>query len=201
MNSKRLHHRRATPRYKRHLRSLLAATLFAVSAALGSPHDAFAQAWVSGDRVLNLRTGAGENDHAIGVLRTGDPVTVLRRDAGWVEVRDERGRTGWVLGSYLTNEAPPRVLLAQRVGELETELEAARRESETLRADNETLRAAGGEASLEVERLTRENMEYEAGERWPFLITGASILAAGMLLGLIGQWAFSKRSRGGRIRF
>jgi SH3 domain protein len=176
-------------------------TLVAAATLLGASDNAFAQAWVSGDRVLNLRTGAGENDHAIGVLRTGDPVTILRRDAGWVEVRDERGRTGWVLGSYLTNETPPQVLLAQRVGELETELETARRESQTLRDDNETLRASDGKASLEIEQLTRENMEYKAGERWPFLITGASILSAGLLLGLIGQWAFSKRSRSGRIRF
>ena len=31
------------------------------------------------------------------------------------------------------------------------------------------------ETQAEIERLTRENMEYKAGERWPFLITGASI--------------------------
>ena len=170
-------------------------------ALVGTSLDAAAQAWVSGDRVLNLRTGAAENDHAIGVLRTGDPVTVLRRDGGWVEVRDERGRTGWVLGSYLTDEAPPRVLLRQRVTELEAELESAQREAQNLRDDNEALRSADGEATSEIERLTRENMEFRAGERWPFLITGASILSAGMVLGLIGQWALSKRSRSGRIRF
>ncbi len=175
--------------------------MLGVLAIAAAPTVATAQAWVSGDRVLNLRTGAGENDHAIGVLRTGDPVTILRRDGGWVEVRDERGREGWVLGSYLTNEAPPRVLLADRVSELEAELASARGEADSLRGDNETLRSADAEAALEIERLTRENMEYKAGERWPFLITGASILAAGMVLGLIGQWVFSKRSRGGRIRF
>ncbi len=178
-----------------------ALALLGALAVAGAPALTWAQAWVSGDRVLNLRTGAGENDHAIGVLRTGDPVTILRRDGGWVEVRDERGREGWVLGSYLTNEAPPRVLLAQRVSELETELASAQSEAEGLRGDNEGLRSADAETALEIERLTRENMEYKAGERWPFLITGASILAAGMVLGLIGQWAFSKRSRGGRIRF
>ena len=178
-----------------------AMALFFLAALLGLGHDAMAQAWVSGDRVLNLRTGAGENDHAIGVLRTGDPVTILRRDAGWVEVRDERGRTGWVLGSYLTNEAPPRVLLRLQVTELEGELKNVRREAETLRGDNESLRSTDAEASSEIDRLTLENLEYKAGERWPFLITGASILTAGMLLGLIGQMALSKRSRGGRIRF
>ncbi len=106
-----------------------------------------------------------------------------------------------MLGSYLTDEAPPRVLLRERVAELEAELDQARREAGELRDSNTSLRGAENETQAEIERLTRENMEYKAGERWPFLITGASILAAGMVMGLIAQWAMSKRSRSSRIRF
>ena len=39
----------------------------------------------------------------------------------------------------------------------------------------------------ELETLTRDNMELRAGARWPEWITGAGLLAVGMLMGAILQ--------------
>ena len=47
----------------------------------------------------------------------------------------------------------------------------------------------------EIQTLTRENMELKAGARWPEWITGACILAAGMLMGAILQSISARRSR------
>lgn len=158
------------------------------------------KAWVSGDRVLNLRTGAREDDRAIGVLRTGDEVTLLSRDGGWAKVRDAREREGWVLGAYLQSEPPRALVLEQRLESLREELETSRQEVEALQAENEKLTAADQERETEIQRLTRDNLELRAGERWPFLIAGASILGVGVLVGIILHWATAKRSQP-RIRF
>ena len=178
----------------------------AVAVALGllaaAPDVAVAQtrAWVSGDRVLNLRTGAREDDRAIGVLRTGDEVTLLARDGGWAQIRDSRERTGWVLSAYLQSEPPRAFVLEERLKGLRSELDAARQEVEALRAENEGLITTDQERDIEVQRLTRDNLELRAGERWPFLIAGASILGVGVLVGMILHWATAKRSQP-RIRF
>ena len=158
------------------------------------------RAWVSGDRVLNLRTGAKEDDRAIGVLRTGDQVTLLARDGGWAQIRDSRDRTGWVLAAYLQSEPPRALVLEDRLKELREELESSRSEVESLRSENAELAAAEDERQSEIQRLTRENLELRAGERWPFLIAGASILGVGVLVGMIVHWATSKRAQP-RIRF
>lgn len=167
---------------------------------LAESASAESRAWVSGDRVLNLRTGAKEDDRAIGVLRTGDQVTLLARDGGWAQIRDSRDRTGWVLAAYLQSEPPRSLVLEDRLKGLREELETSRSEVESLRSENVTLTAAEEERQAEIQRLTRENLELRAGERWPFLIAGASILAAGVVVGMIVHWATSKRAQP-RIRF
>ena len=47
----------------------------------------------------------------------------------------------------------------------------------------------------EIDRLTRENDKLRAGARWPYMIAGASILGAGMLLGAILHASSARRPR------
>ena len=181
-------------------RCALIAFVFAGSWAGAEPARGETRAWVSGDRVLNLRTGAKEDDRAIGVLRTGDEVALLARDGGWAQIRDSRDRTGWVLAAYLQSEPPRALMLEDRLQGLRGELEAARSEAQSLRDQNAALSATDEEREVEMQRRTRENLELRAGERWPFLIAGASILGAGVIVGMIVHWATTKRSQP-RIRF
>jgi len=183
-----------------HAHCLVVAILGGAVGLWAQPAFAESRAWVSGDRVLNLRTGAKEDDRAIGVLRTGDQVTLLARDGGWAQIRDSRDRTGWVLAAYLQSEPPRALVLEERLNGLQGELQSARSEAESLRSENASLVAAEEERQAEIQRLTRENLELRAGERWPFLIAGASILAAGVVVGMIVHWATSKRAQP-RIRF
>lgn len=158
-------------------------------------------AWVGGNRQLNLRTGAREGDRRIGVLNTGDKVVVLRRDGGWTQVRDERSRTGWVLGTYLQNEPPLEIRLGQQVEALQAQLDAAEQKNETLGLENQSLKSETEKSAELMSALERENMEFRAGERWPFLITGAAILVGGMFLGVCAHWVASRRGGRGKIRF
>ena len=71
--------------------------------------------------------------------------------------------------------------LTERVKQLETE--------------NGKLSEADTAQREELETLTRDNMELRAGARWPEWITGACLLAVGMLMGAIVQSVNGRRAR------
>lgn len=49
---------------------------------------------------LNVRSGPGTQHGVMFSLVSGSIVDVLSRDAGWVQIRDEQGRDGWVAADY-----------------------------------------------------------------------------------------------------
>jgi hypothetical protein len=57
---------------------------------------------------LNLRAGPDTVFGLVAVLREGDALTVLGKsaDAGWLQVRTEDGKTGWVAAAYVTLATP-----------------------------------------------------------------------------------------------
>ncbi|QCY48100.1 Hypothetical protein GcLGCM259_2393 [Glutamicibacter creatinolyticus] len=54
---------------------------------------------------LNLRSGAGTMYKSVGVLPTGERLTVKGTSAGWSRVQTSKG-IGWVSSSYLSSKAP-----------------------------------------------------------------------------------------------
>lgn len=158
-------------------------------AASGLPQAAGAEtAWVRGEVRLNLRTGPTTGHRIVGGVKTGDRVEIVGRAEDWTRIREPSGLEGWIPAGYLDPE-PPAVV---RVDQLATEVERLRRRNAELSEENERL-TQGSEASVEreaaqraeLERLATENRELRAGARWPHWIAGASILAAGMLVGAI----------------
>lgn len=165
-----------------------------VSAALGalvlillSAAPALAElAWVRGGIRLNLRTEPGTQFRIIGNVTTGDAVDIIGRTEGWTQVKQPDGKVGWIPGGYLLPEPPPTVRLAQledEVTSLRARLESSNARGIELETTNETLASREGGQRAEIDRLEVENAELLASRRWPEWITGASVLAAGMLLG------------------
>ncbi len=158
---------------------------------LGSGRSASAEAgWVRGEVRLNIRTGPGNQFRIIGAVKTGDEVAVLERGEEWTRIQigteDGESKEGWIPAGYLQTEPPATVQLEQavtRTESLEQELATLKSESGKLRADNETLASQDGNQQTQIKQLTMENMELRAGARYPEWITGASIFAAGMVLG------------------
>jgi len=163
----------------------------AVALLLASGQSATAeQAWVRGEVRLNIRTGPGNQYRIIGLVKTGDAIDVLERGDEWtkVQLRGEDGTTkqGWIPGGYLNAEPPPTVQLERaqsKLATLEQELTTLKSETGKLRSDNEILTSQDGDQQSQIKQLTMENMELRAGARYPEWITGASIFAAGMVLG------------------
>lgn len=145
-------------------------------------------AWVGGHVQLNLRTGPGSEYRIVGTLETGDEVSVQQQNDKWTEVSTADGKRGWIPAGYLSPEEPPQRRL-QRL-EAETEkLRAKTSELETsntgLASSNHALQERETSRNAELERLAAENRELKAGARWPYLITGATILTVGMIVGAI----------------
>lgn len=145
-------------------------------------------AWVRGGIRLNLRTEAGTQYRIIGVITTGDAVDILERGDGWTKVELLDGPRGWIPAGYLQSEPAPEL----RLEELESQIAGMRARLDSSEgARTELQKRNAGLVQLdagqrdEIENLTRDNIELRAGKRWPEWITGASVLAAGMLLGSI----------------
>ena len=83
-------------------------TLLAMTAAgLLAAAPALAQVAATAATDLNLRSGPGGDQQIVGVIPSGDEVTVTgcMTDSSWCQV-DYQGTTGWAFGDYLTATLP-----------------------------------------------------------------------------------------------
>ncbi len=141
--------------------------------------------WVRG-APLNLRTGPGTQFKIVGSAKPGDQLEVLERGDGWTRVRATNDRIGWIAAGYLDAQPPPALRLTQLESEtasLRSQLEEIRSEAAQLRESNATLASTDSGQRSEIESLKIENYELRAGSRYQEWITGALILAGGMILG------------------
>ncbi|MEZ7981241.1 MAG: TIGR04211 family SH3 domain-containing protein [Myxococcota bacterium] len=163
--------------------------LVSSSLLVGAVAPAFADTgWVRGNIRLNLRSGAGTQFKIIGAVETGDEMEVVARGESWTRVRNAEGKTGWIPAGYLETEPPPTLRLAQLETEtttLKDQLDGIRSEAAGLRESNVTLASTDSGQREQIESLKIENYELRAGSRYQEWITGALILAGGMILGAI----------------
>ena len=183
----------------------LAAALAMLSVEWVAPGEAVAQeqAWVRGEIRLNVRSGPGTQFRILGGVATGDGLLILKRAEGWTQVRLPDDIEGWIPVGYLKPEPPPTIRLAQL--EVETEalrsrMETTTSEMEELRTGNESLTENDSLQRAEIARLLLDNTKLRARARYPELIAGASILAAGMILGALLHKSSSSRRPTSRIR-
>ncbi len=142
--------------------------------------------YVSGYREIMLRTGPSVEHRIIAVLTTGNELEVIREDNDYNLVSLPDGRQGYVLKSFLTNEAPPRRQIAELTAKLEaqaTELEHLRGEHARLMAANDKLHTDYQSDKRLLRRLQQESTDLKRDMRLWWFVAGAGVLLTGWLMG------------------
>jgi len=194
--------RRTTRTTNRTLRSALARSASAALAsaallAIAAPSVA-QQAWVKDELRLNLRTGPGVQYRIMGVVSTGDAVQILDRGDGWTKIRAPELGEGWIPEGYLQPDPPAAQRLAQseaQTAEFRDQFQSLTARVSELESTNQELASRDESQRAKIDTLTRENLELRAGARWPEWITGAGILSAGMIMGVLIRAVSARRSR------
>lgn len=159
------------------------------------------QAWVRGELHVNFRANASPTSVPVGVAKTGDQVDVYERRGDWARVQLGES-TGWLPTSFLDPQPPPRERVAQleaQVADLQAKLAAATQQASEQSARVDQLATADTERAEAMRRLSDDNRDLRAGERWPYLVTGAGILGIGLAVGLLLRG--NTRRSSSRIRF
>ena len=160
------------------------------------------RAWIRSELKVNFRASASPSSAALGVLTTGEGVGVIERKNGWARILVGESTVGWLPESYLDALPPPKEHVAQleaQVAELQKNLDEAEREAASLRGQIAELSGKDAERDEAMRRLREENRDLRAGERWPYLVTGAAILGIGITVGLFLRGG-SRRSSS-RLRY
>ena len=155
--------------------------------------------YVSGHRELMLRTGPSVEHRIIAVLKTGDEMKVLGQEGDYNQVSLPDGRQGYVLKSFLTNEAPPE----RRIEDLTAKVDAQAAELEQLRSENRHLMAANDKLAKDnqsdkrhLRRLQQESTDLQRDMRLWWFMAGAGVLLIGWLMG----WTRVRLRRKARAR-
>lgn len=190
-------------------RSRLAIILLSVCPLLSAQDGR--QQYVSDIINLSIREQPSNSAGTIGTVRSGERVTVLEvlGPESFARIRDQNGREGWVTARYLSDEPAAR----DQLQELRRALAAAEAETRELReqlqqaearleqaapalalaGENESLRAAVAEAERQAATVL-EHYNQQRAER-QLLVTGAALIAVGVILGLLLPWLGRSRRR------
>jgi SH3 domain protein len=172
-----------------------AAAILVLAAAAGSAETT----WVADDlAIIPMHTGPSTEYKLKAWLETSASATVLDRRGDWVHVRTQDDKEGWIDSKYLSSQPSA----AARLAKTQADSEQARSQFGTLtervkqlEGENAKLVETESAQKEELETIKVDNMELRAGARWPHWITGASLLAVGMLMGAIVQSMNGRRAR------
>ncbi|MCY4488068.1 MAG: TIGR04211 family SH3 domain-containing protein [Deltaproteobacteria bacterium] len=144
-------------------------------------------AYISGYREVMLRSGPSVEHRILAVLRTGNEMDILGEDGDYNLVSLPDGREGYVLKSFLTNEAPPERRLEELTAVVDTqatELQRLRNENRDLVARNDKLTEDHEGERRQLQRLQQESANLERDERLWWFGSGAGVLLVGWLMGM-----------------
>jgi SH3 domain protein len=181
--------------------ALTLAPLLALAATVATAES---QRYIDDEIAVTVRAGPSNNADYLGVVRSGDEVTLIESmgPESFARIRTASGTEGWVTARFLT-ETPA---AATRLAAVESALEASEAEAKTLQAtltdvsdelaalkpaaelaeDNAALRAR-------IAELERDNAEVvqrysEQKSRRKNMLTAAGLIGAGVLGGLVLPW-------------
>ncbi|WGE76156.1 TIGR04211 family SH3 domain-containing protein [Actinobacillus equuli] len=183
---------------------------------LGTSLPAFSADYITENLSTYMRKGVGDQYKISGAIQAGEKVTVLDRKDRFVLIRDSKNREGRVLASEISQTASPKDLIPQlqqqvqdlsaKLGKIDSDwqqrtVEMQRRSQQAEQQSSELL-DQNAQLKRELEVLKNKNRDLETmhdSEKREIVIQwfiyGGSVLAAGLLLGLLIPFILPRRRR------
>ncbi len=164
-------------------------------------------AYITDNLHVYMHSGAGKQYRILGSLNSGSELTVIGEDdaAGYIQVKDSKGRTGWVDKRNISKRpglAIQNQQLRAQVSELKAELNTTQRDMPSLRQvkgdleiKNEQLQKEITSLESEISNLKRSRQETSDKEKRDLLIYGGGIAFVGILFGILITLVLSRRKR------
>jgi len=133
-----------------------------IAAVHASPLYAEEVRYVSGKLTLKMYKDSALSQ-LLPSLKTGDRVTILKRDDSYMQIKKEDGTIGWVKGNYLEEEKPAAIRLAEVQKELD---ELRSKHTDLLIEQPAEIPAPDNElqARVEAAETAQENMKLRMKE-------------------------------------
>ncbi len=173
--------------------------------ALSVPLHAQEAAHIADDVYVFTHGGPGNQYRINGRVNSGEPVTVLRRQNQYAEIRTESGRTSWVPAEFIAAGESKLSQLPSLEDALATsQARIQEQDEEIARLNQQISRVSGSNSQFteQVNHLERQivqleseiaNMDQSNLIRW--LTHGGLVALGGVLLGLFVPYLPKRRKR------
>jgi SH3 domain protein len=163
--------------------------------------------YISDDLFTFLHSGPGRNYRILGSVVAGSEVTVLQTDSdsNYVEIVDDKDRTGWVDGEFVSREKSLRELLPS----LQQQLADATQSNSSQQSENDSLRQQFSELQTQNDTLTKQlktlekqNADFsqkldaaDQTEKMQWFTRGGIVALISLILGVIVAYLPKKRRK------
>ena len=186
----------------------IASSFINVQALAQEPNDSEGEIrYISDDLFTYLHAGPGRNFRILGSVVAGTRVTLLQEDTekNFVEIIDDKQRTGWVDAEFINVSRSVRELvpgLQQQVAETERTILQQKESNDLLNqqiadltSQNTNLKKKLSEAEKENTEITKTLADYDQTAQMEWFTRGGIVAVISLLLGIILTYLPKKRRR------
>ena len=187
----------------------LASSLLCVQSLAQEPNDSEGEIrYISDDLFTYLHAGPGRNFRILGTVVAGTRVTLLQEDTekNFVEIIDNKQRTGWVDAEFINAIKSDRTLLPELKKQVEETKNTIFQQRETndllsqqiasLTSQNTNLKKKLSDTEKAHEKTTQTLTEYDQTSKIEWFTRGSIVAIVSLLLGIILTYLPKKRRRG-----
>lgn len=187
----------------------LASSLLCVQSLAQEPNDSEGEIrYISDDLFTYLHSGPGRNFRILGTVVAGTRVTLLQEDTekNFVEIIDNKQRTGWVDADFINVNKSDRTLLPNLKKQVEETKNTIFQQRETndllsqqiasLTSQNTNLKKKLSDTEKAHEKTTQTLTEYDQTSKIEWFTRGSIVAIVSLLLGIILTYLPKKRRRG-----
>jgi len=186
----------------------ITSSLLSVQSLAQEPNDSEGEIrYISDDLFTYLHAGPGRNFRILGTVVAGTRITLLQEDTekNFVEIIDDKQRTGWVDAQFISVSKSDRALvpgLKKQVEETEKAIIQERESNDLLNqqivdltSQNTNLKKKLSDAEKENVKITQTLADYDQTAQMEWFTRGGIVAVISLLLGIILTYLPKKRRR------